>query len=81
MTYRTVDVEVEVDIDLKDFDADDLIEELESRGIKIPEDDYEYENKCKDARILDLYEAYTLKQERFDNLLRDYFYETIGRVA
>lgn len=30
--YKTVYTEVEVDIDLSDFDTDDLVEELESRG-------------------------------------------------
>ena len=30
--YKTVYTEVEVDIDLANFDTDDLIEELESRG-------------------------------------------------
>jgi hypothetical protein len=30
--YKTVYKEVEVDVDLGDFDTDDLIEELESRG-------------------------------------------------
>ena len=30
--YKTVYKEVEVDIDLHDFDTNDLIEELESRG-------------------------------------------------
>ena len=29
--YRTVYKEVEVDVDLSDFDTDDLLEELESR--------------------------------------------------
>lgn len=32
MTRRTVYTEVEVDVDMSDFDTDDLIEELESRG-------------------------------------------------
>lgn len=32
MTYRTVYKEVEVDVDLEDFDTDELIEELERRG-------------------------------------------------
>ena len=32
MAYRTVYTEVEVDVDLADFDTDDLLEELESRG-------------------------------------------------
>lgn len=30
--YKTVYTEVEVDVDLSDFETDDLIEELESRG-------------------------------------------------
>lgn len=30
--YKTVYTEVEVDVDLAEFDTDDLIEELESRG-------------------------------------------------
>ena len=30
--YKTICTEVEVDVDLSDFETDDLIEELESRG-------------------------------------------------
>ena len=30
--YKTVYTEVEVDVDMSEFDTDDLIEELESRG-------------------------------------------------
>ena len=30
--YKTIYTEVEVDIDLSEFETDDLIEELESRG-------------------------------------------------
>jgi hypothetical protein len=33
--YKTVYTEVEVDVDLSDFDTDDLIEELESRGSSV----------------------------------------------
>lgn len=32
MTYRTITAEVDVDIDLTDFETDELIEELENRG-------------------------------------------------
>jgi polyhydroxyalkanoate synthesis regulator phasin len=32
MVYRTISTEVEVDVDLVDFDTDDLIDELENRG-------------------------------------------------
>lgn len=63
--------DVEVEIELGDLDSDDLLDELKSRGIRIPEDE----------RILELYDAYVLKQEKFDKLLRDYFYETIGRIV
>ena len=35
--YRTITTEVEVDIDLSDFETDDLLEELESRG-ELPAD-------------------------------------------
>lgn len=30
--YKTIYTEVEVDVDLGDFDTDDLLEELENRG-------------------------------------------------
>jgi len=33
--YKTIYTEVEVDVDLSDFDTDDLIEELESRGLGV----------------------------------------------
>ena len=32
MVYRTVYTEVEVDVDMSDFETEDLIEELEIRG-------------------------------------------------
>ena len=35
--YKTIYTEVEVDVDLSDFDTDDLIEELESRGSGAPD--------------------------------------------
>jgi hypothetical protein len=35
--YKTIYTEVEVDVDLSDFDTDDLIEELESRGSSTPD--------------------------------------------
>jgi hypothetical protein len=32
MTYKTIYTEVEVEVDISEFDTDDLIEELERRG-------------------------------------------------
>ena len=34
--YKTIYTEVEVDVNLSDFDTDDLIDELESRGSGTP---------------------------------------------
>jgi len=33
MVTKSIYTEVEVDVDLSDFDTDDLVEELESRGL------------------------------------------------
>lgn len=35
--YKTVEVDVEVEVNLSDFDSDELIEELESRGVNTAE--------------------------------------------
>ena len=32
MAYKTIYTEVEVDVDISEFDTDDLLEELEERG-------------------------------------------------
>jgi|TARA_B110000503_G_scaffold51779_1_gene83475 hypothetical protein len=34
MVYKTVYTEVEVEVDISDFDTEDLLDELESRGEK-----------------------------------------------
>jgi len=38
--YKTIYTEVEVDVNLSDFDTDDLIDELESRGSGTRTPDY-----------------------------------------
>ena len=37
MVYKSVYTEVEVEVDIGDFDTDDLLEELDSRGALPPE--------------------------------------------
>jgi len=37
MSYRTISTYVDIDVDLSEFDTDDLIEELESRGSGAPD--------------------------------------------
>ena len=70
MPYRTV--EVEVDYDLEEFDDYDLIQELEERGYFI--------FKEKDA-LNDLYESYVLgDRTKFDKTLSNIFYEQLGKI-
>ena len=40
MTYKTIYTEVEVDIDLADFETDDLLDELASRSSLPMEEDF-----------------------------------------
>jgi hypothetical protein len=42
--YKTIYKEVEVDVDLSDFDTKDLLEELESRG-ELPASEGPYDSK------------------------------------
>ena len=39
--YKTIYTEVEVDVEMSDFDTDDLLEELESRGALPVEGQYD----------------------------------------
>jgi len=41
MTYRTITTEVDVDVDLSEFDTADLLEELEERGRPVNFEDNE----------------------------------------
>lgn len=66
MAYKTVDVEV--DIDLDDFSDEELLEELESRNITPTPDS-----------IDKLYRKYiTLTPEAFNKELKAFFREELG---
>ncbi len=68
----TVWTEVEMDVELSDFEDDDLLEEITSRGL----------NAASAGNVQEIYDAYILKQpEVVDRLLRDLFYDTLGRIA
>jgi len=75
-------VDVEIDVELSDFDTEDLIEELEVRGINVPDEDVIGQKSPTNLQIEELYIAYTLKQtDKVDELLRELFYDTLGRIA
>lgn len=68
---KYVEVKVDVDVELSDFESNDLIKELRDRKIEVPDS----------ITVEKLYNAYVLKQhDRVDELLRELFYETIGRI-
>lgn len=54
MTYVTVNVDVDVDVDLDQIETDDLVKELETRGIGTPNPEYANEllNKIYESRRL-----------------------------
>ena len=76
--YRTVYKEVEVDVDLSDFDTDDLIEELEGRGR-----DYNTQGVDGDD-MRKLLETIWLKRRSGDNYqseLDNLIYNVLGKLV
>ena len=71
----TVWTEVEVDVDLEDFDTDDLLDELERRG-DLP---VESEGDAK-ATVEQIY--YLRRQNQpWEHLMDQLIYQVMGRVA
>lgn len=91
MTYATVSTNVEVEVDLRDFDDDILCEELEDRGYKVVDKEEvkggipAFYNQLGDpvgSLVEELYEAYTSKNSAMvDKLLVELFDKGIGRIA
>jgi len=75
MVYKTVYTEVEVDVDIGDFDTDDLLEELEQRGSLPPEGD-------TNAKEL-VEQMYYLHRQGQDctHLLDRLFYSVLGKIV
>lgn len=72
--YKTVYTEVEVDVDLGDFETDDLLDELESRG-ELPVDG-DFDSKA-------LLEAIWLKRRQgqdYQSELDRLIYATLGKI-
>jgi len=73
MTYKTIYTEVEVDVDISEFDTEDLIEELESRGAGT--------NEFSDGKELlqTIYEKRRLGQD-YQTELDRLIYNATGRI-
>ena len=73
MTYKTIYTEVEVDVDLSEFDTEDLLDELDSRG-------YGFENNnAKET----LQEIYLLRRQgqSYEHLMDNLVYQVLGRLV
>ena len=75
MTYKTVYTEVEVDVDISEFDTDDLLEELEERGA-LPA-----EGNINAKELIE--QMYYLHRQGQDctHMLDQLFYSVLGRIA
>jgi hypothetical protein len=74
--YKTVYKEVEVDVDLHDFDTDDLIEELEERG-ELPSSTGPYDSNELVQQIWQL----RRNGKDYQRLLDDLIYAVTGRIV
>jgi hypothetical protein len=74
MRYKTITTEVEVDVDIGDFDTADLVEELSERGVQgLGIDDTETLIKVW------MHDREGRKDEAYA-LMREYVLEKLGRV-
>ena len=75
MVFKTVYTEVEVDVDISEFDTDDLLEELAERGALPPE---------RNINAKELVEQmYYLRRQGqpYEHLMDNLMYAVIGRIV
>ena len=74
--YKTMHKEVEVDVDLSDFETEDLVEELESRG-ELPSSTGPYDSNELIQKIWQL----RRNGKDYQTLLDDLIYAVTGRIV
>ena len=67
--YKSVETWVEVDVDLDEFTDEELIEELNARGIS-------HERNVSCEQLMD---TWLLDRDKFEDMFRTYCRETIGK--
>ena len=75
MAYKTIYTEVEVEVDLDEFDDDELIDELKRRNIN------SYSDPDEAERLLSEIYYKRVMNKDFTVDLDRYFYLTLGRVV
>lgn len=69
----TKEIEVDIDVDLSDFDTDDLIEELKSRNVNWTEN--------PDLELEDIYKQFAFNNEqKAISLTKKYIEQTLGKT-
>lgn len=80
MITKSIETIVDVNVDLDDFDTDDLIDELEERGYSVEAKD---EVTALEDQIRNLKEDFVLwkdlgmKNEMFEKIMQNFFKDTI----
>ena len=76
MVYKTITTEVDVSVDLDDFEDDELLDEIERRNLSV---------NCRDPneaiRLLEDIYYRRVTNKDFGAELDRYFYLTLGRLA
>jgi hypothetical protein len=73
MVYRTI--EVDVDVELEDFDTDDLIDELARRGKSAGEDEFDV------TELLTAVWEKRRRNEDYQELLDTLIYQALGKIV
>jgi hypothetical protein len=73
MTSKTIYTEVEVDVDLADFETDDLLDELDSRGHMVASD----VNEILEA----IYHKRRMGRNDYEKELDELIYASLGKIV
>jgi len=76
MTYRTIYTEVEVDVDLADFETDDLLDELASRSSLPMEEDF-YGKEILET----IYLKRRMGRNDYEKELDELIYSILGKIV
>ena len=83
MATKTVETTVDVDIDVSDFDTDELIAEIESRGnwLVVDKLDGDFIAPRVEDEIYDLYRDYISNSPSFEENLKGFFENYVGSIV
>jgi hypothetical protein len=75
MAFKTVYTEVEVDVDLAEFDTEDLLDELASRSSLPMEEDFHGKELLEQIYYL------RRQSQPYEHLMDDLMYAVLGRIV